>query len=323
MQPAQNLIIGNLRIQDLIVAHRLKDAEAGELQVSMIEMLRQRTFFLDTCLRQLAVFPGPDDTLGKTEFAHAENLEFYSGADAYRFLLETATGLNSAIPAETNIFGQLKRAWANCRENSVVAVSSRLAAPMNQLFADTRQIRAAFLQGVGGDSYGSLVRKMLRPATDERVLFIGAGNLAQSMLPFFRFADVAVWNRSNPQPTIATWAYRYRPQQAEAAARWANQAILTTPANYANDQLWANLLRQHGVDRIAHLGRRRNNLGPWATFDGMFNLDDVFRLRQAQSNVRSLQVQRARHACRELTARRAAEHAEPNAAAKQLKRAFG
>ena len=249
-------------------------------------------------------------------------LEFYSGADAYRFLLETATGLNSAIPAESNVFGQFKRAWSHCTEHSSV-IATQLAAPINQLFADTRQIRAAFLQGIGGASYGSLVRTILRPATDERVLFIGAGSLTWSMLPFFRTTELAVWNRSYPQQDIAQWAQRYRPEQAEPAARWASQAILTTPANDANDELWSNLLRRHDVYRVAHLGRRSNQLGPWANFDRVFSLDDVFRLRQTQSNVRSLQVQRARHACGELAARRATDHPRSNTRVAQLKRAFG
>ncbi len=322
MQPSPRRIIGSARIQDLTVVHRRKDAAVSGWPLSMIETLRRRAFFVDTCLRQLAVFAGPADTLGKTDSRRAQDLEFYSGAEAYRFLLETAAGLNSAIPAETNVFGQFKRAWANCQEQSVV-FASRLAAPMNRLFADTRQIRAAFLQGVGGASYGSLVRKILRPATNERVLFIGAGSLTRSMLPFFRCAEVAVWNRSYPQQAIAAWAYRYRPEQAEAAARWASQAILTTPANYANDQLWANLLQRHQVRRVAHLGRRNNQLGPWANFDRVFSLDDVLQLQRTQSNVRSLQVERARHACRELAARRAANYSEPNTTAKQLTRAFG
>jgi hypothetical protein len=322
MQLSPRPIIGSVRIQDLIVVHQTKDSADSAWPTSMIEMLHRRAFFLDTCLRQLAVFAGPADTPGRTDFTPTKALEFYSGANAYRFLLETATGLNSAIPAESNVFGQFRRAWAHCREHCAV-FASRLAAPMNQLFADTRQIRAAFLQGVGGASYGSLVRKMLRPATDERVLFIGAGSLTRSMLPFFRTADVAVWNRSYPQEAIAAWAHQYRPEQAETAARWASQAILTTPANHANDQLWAGLLQRHGVDRVAHLGCRSSQLGSWADFDGVFSLDDVFQLRRTQSNVRSLQVQRARHACRELAARRAADHPRSNTKATKLKRAFG
>jgi hypothetical protein len=143
------------------------------------------------------------------------------------------------------------------------------------------------------------------------------------MLPFFRTADVAVWNRSYPQEAIAAWAQQYRPEHAEAAARWASQAILTTPANHANDQLWVSLLQRHGLNRVAHLGRRSNQLGPWAEFNGVFSLDDVFRLRRTQSNVRSLQVQRARHACRELAARRTADQPRSNTKATQLKRAFG
>ena len=322
MQPSPSTMIESLRIRDLTVVHQTKDSADGAWPASMIEALQRRAFVLDTCLRQLAVFAGPTDAPGGSDSTHAKTTEFYSGTDAYRFLLETATGLNSAIPAESNVLGQFKRAWAHSLEHRA-GVASRLAAPMNQLFADTRQIRATFLQGVGGASYGSLVRKILRPVTDERVLFIGAGSLTRSMLPFFRIADVAVWNRSDRQQAIEERVQRFRPEQAEAAAGWASKAILTTPANYANDQLWASLLQQHGVDRVAHLGRRSNRLGPWADFDSVFSLDDVFQLRRTQSNVRSLQVQRARHACGELADRRTAGHPRSNTKITQLKRAFG
>ena len=41
--------------------------------------------------------------------------ELYQGADAYGFLLRLASGLESEIAGETEIFGQIKEAWINGR----------------------------------------------------------------------------------------------------------------------------------------------------------------------------------------------------------------
>jgi hypothetical protein len=154
-------------------------------------------------------------------------------------------------------------------------------------------------------------------------LFIGTGDLAQSMLPMFKSTELGIWNYREPLRQPAFPARCFLPGDAEQAARWADCAILTTPADDTNDRLWARLSSWYNIDRVAHLGIRDNRLGHWSSHPEFFCLDDVFRLRQSQSNVRSLHLKRARNACRELATRRAGESRFTSMDGQHPRRALG
>src|SRR4051794_35162047 len=63
-------------------------------------------FVVDTCQRSLWVFNS--EAYCPSEIRGAE---VYKGQEAYRFLLQVATGLASEVVGETDIFGQIKEAW--------------------------------------------------------------------------------------------------------------------------------------------------------------------------------------------------------------------
>ncbi|MGI9308691.1 MAG: hypothetical protein ACR2P6_05485 [Gammaproteobacteria bacterium] len=256
-------------------------------------------FFLDTCLRQLLIPASTDTHAGATT---CNNTVALQGRAAYRFLLETAAGLNSAIPGETNIFGQFQRAW-KIHQNDATAASLALLTPLfEQLFADCRLIRKTWLEGIGGASYGTLVRKLCGADSRARVLFVGAGDLAQSILPYFEFCETAVWNH---RPFTAARKRRvFAPEFSAQAANWANHVVLTTPSDSYNDELWFKLLASTSPQTVVHLGRRKAERGPWTQQRGFFDLDDVFALRQQQTNVRSLNISRARKACANIATQR-------------------
>src|SRR5262245_63928758 len=65
-------------------------------------------FRLETCLRRLAV---GDVAELSADPADAPAFDQYRGAAAYEFLLRIASGLESEIAGETEVFGQLKEAW--------------------------------------------------------------------------------------------------------------------------------------------------------------------------------------------------------------------
>ena len=137
--------------------------------------------------------PAPVDY--ETHFeAQYGGAEVRFGPDAYRFVLEITTGLRSAIPGETNVFGQFRNAWQDFRRDGPAARITRLAPLVHRLSNDTKAIRREHLHGIGGASYGSLVRRLIAPARADRILFVGAGNLAQSMLPFFDNYELGIWN---------------------------------------------------------------------------------------------------------------------------------
>lgn len=264
---------------------------------------------IDTCLRSLLVGAGQAAASSITALAPPEA---HHGDAAYAFLLEFSCGLKSAIPGETNVFGQFRRAWETFRDNAPAAVAGALAPVVTGLVRDTRAIRSAHLDGIGGASYGGLVRRLLRAAPAEPLLVIGAGELAQSLLPFFRAQSIGTWSRRPPGPAFAAAGRVFAAEAGAEAARWARHIVITTPADPANDGRWLGWLEAGGTARtLVHLGRRRGSGQPWPAGIRSHDLDDVFDLRRSQQNIRSLQIARAGLECRQ----RAREWAATSAAA--------
>ncbi len=269
-------------------------------------------FVLRTCLRELAL---TDDPAVAETLAQCAPPEWHSGRAAYQLLLEVTTGLRSAIPGETNVFGQFRHAWATYREAADRAVVSNLAPLVTRLVRDTRAVRHAHLGSLGGASYGSLLRRLLAPAEGERVLIVGAGELARSLLPFFGTGALGVWNRHRPGPAFATATRVFDPHEGPAAASWAHHVVMTTPADAAHETWWRDWLTTSSVRTVVHLGRRRGDGWLPPPRVKAHDLDDLFALRHAQENVRSLQLARARAACRERATAFAAGHAVSRRAA--------
>jgi hypothetical protein len=282
---------------ELLVAHRLKDAAGHGVHEATEAHFREQGFFLDTCLRQLVILDASHSSAHRAD----SEFEWHSGSNAFGFLLQTATGLNSSIPGETNILGQFKQAWQRWREQATPEQVSRLNATMHRLFANSREIRRDYLQGIGGHSYGSLARKLLQPTATANVLFVGAGKLAHSMTSLFSGCATGVWHYRPITETFGKDSLMFTEQSSVEAASWATHMVLTTPANNAIDRMWLEAPYQH-IKRIVHLGRRRAEPGVWADLrqnsgPDYFDLDDIFDLRHAQSSARSLQIHRARKAC--------------------------
>jgi hypothetical protein len=287
-------------IDDLWLLHWPRQPETATLPDAVADDLRRRSLFLDTCLRQLALGIAPRPQL---DLSPADAGVLAVGVDAYRAALEITTGLRSCVAGETNVFGQFRAAWREAGNRLPGPARRSLAPVIEALLADTREIRQRHLQHVGGQSYGSLVRRLLAPRPGARVLFVGAGDLARSMLPLFRACATGMWNhRAAPMPGGISVAFA--PDNADAAAAWAEHVILTTPPDDAHDAAWAARLALQRVRGVVHLGRRRDNAGPWQAPAPGYDLDDVFDLARDRQDVRSLKLAQARRACEELAERR-------------------
>lgn len=270
------------------------------LPAADVAVLRDSAVFLDTCLRQLAFGLSPRPRMAATHGG-----ELHESAGAYRLLLEVASGLRSAVPGETNVFGQFRRAWEEAARVLPPHDCEALLPVVQALQADTRTLRARHLQGLAGNSYGSLVRSLLTPGKDTRLLFIGTGELARSMIPLFRNFSVGVWNHRPGMPlaNICRW---FLPDEADEAAAWATHVVLTTPRDPAHDAAWQSRLGRHRPRRIIHLGVRRADAVTWPAATASFDLDDVFELASARDQRRSRQLAVAARACDELVTSRLA-----------------
>ena len=290
----------------LLVLHRLKNAAGQGLDADSLAVMQAQGFFLDTCLRQLMVVAAP---AFPPELPGRDLADRLSGQHAYSFLLQTAAGLNSSIPGESNILGQFRGGWNAWRATVDAEHVCALTSYMHRLFRDSRLIRRDYLQGIGGSSYGSLVRKLMQPHKRARILFIGQGKLARSVQPLFREYTTALWNHRNSRREPMPAQISFAPGSAEAAADWATHIIITTPADSENDRSWANLAGKR-VEHVVHLGRRRAAQGIWSDPAHQFqfsDLDDIFDLRRAKSSLRSAQITRARKACEQRAAGLASE----------------
>jgi hypothetical protein len=270
----------------------------GQLPPASGGAWRSSGVFLSTCLRQLAFGVTPLPALAIDPVG-----ELSTGPAAYRLLLEVASGLRSAVPGETNVFGQFRRASAQAAALLAPDDWQRLRPIVEAVQDDTRALRACHLQGLGGSSYGSLVRALLAPRRDARVLFVGTGDLTRSMLPLFRAFDVGVWNHrpAAPLTDVCRW---FAPDEADAAAGWATDIVFTTPQDAEHDVAWRERLRPHPVRALVHLGHRRNARPLWPSVTLSFDLDDVFDLASARDEYRGRRLADAALACAALVAAR-------------------
>lgn len=138
-----------------------------------------------TCLRRILFLNARDHA----ELIHSVEtgdivpplVEVFRGREAYRFLLETICGLNSPIVGETAVMGQFKEFLQNAKFPTS-SWGNFLRQLATNLMIDAKRIRHEHLQGLGSQSYGSLVRQHVKGIAAVAVL--GSGKLAREILPW-------------------------------------------------------------------------------------------------------------------------------------------
>lgn len=270
---------------------------------------------IETCLRKLWVYTS-DFFPHFDHCRHGEDqgVETYAGVAAYAFLLRVATGLESEIAGETDIFGQVKEAW-RLRAGIAPAQEAALSPLMQGLFEDTKEIRSRYLDRLGGSSYGSLVRRLLRERAqatglEEPVLLVGAGKLACSIAPWL--LEHELWIRNRDPAKARALAGELRRENRDARIRvlesreeemhaWMNAAhvVVCIPAAAAGDEKRIEWFQNGSARSVIHLGGLRAECAKWQALGGFFCLEDIFEMQKRQDNVRQLQIRRARNACEE------------------------
>jgi len=264
-------------------------------------------FYMDTCQR--SVWISPLDSA-----AAAPGVDVFRGYEAYLFLLRFAAGLESEVQGETDIFGQIKEAWRNEKTQNRT-LNRDLESWMQRLFEDTKEIRTLYLQNVGGSSYGSLTRKIIKSCSktdiDGPVLIVGAGKIAQSIAPLLLDHDLWLWNRT---PEKLFDLFSDLSSKSKASVQWfecneemrlwkeAKHVVVGIPLEPQQDEKRIAWFREGGnlAERsIVHLGGRRADSGAWNSLPQFHSLDELFALEKSTGNVRSVQISKALKACEE------------------------
>lgn len=138
-----------------------------------------------TCLRRILFLNRTDNAslieVAQSEQSNSGSVEVFRGHDAYGFLLEVICGLNSPLVCETAVMGQFKEFSAHAKfANTPWGWFLRQFTA--SVLVDAKRVRRDHLQGIGSQSYGSLVRQHLKGMPTVAVL--GAGKLAREILPW-------------------------------------------------------------------------------------------------------------------------------------------
>src|SRR6266496_339175 len=195
-----------------------------------------------TCLRRI-VF------LHRTELSFLQTrddarMDLYRGQEACQFLLEVICGLHSPVLGETAVMGQFRKFRANARF-AATRWGRFLRKFTTDLLVDARHIRAHHLQGLGSQSYGSLIRKHLKGSP--RVALLGTGSLAHEILPWLiGETDVRLFHRSwfHAKRMLAEYDQIRLDKFTMADAGWEGDAValvIAAPLNSAEIDNWLEL----------------------------------------------------------------------------------
>lgn len=138
-----------------------------------------------TCLRRILFLNRIENSAlieaAERELQFSGSVEVYRDKDAYGFLLEVICGLNSPLVCETAVMGQFRDFCAKAKFPNT-RWGWFLRQFTSKVLVDAKGVRRDHLQGIGSQSYGSLVRQHVKgmPA----VAVLGAGKLAREILPW-------------------------------------------------------------------------------------------------------------------------------------------
>lgn len=292
-------------------------------------------FWVQTCQRRICVTVASANVFEFPNFfsRDAFSRDVFKGRDAYRFLLEMATGLQSEVQGETDVFGQLKEAWSKFEAEGSACARSLLPW-IQKLFEDTKEIRKLYIHHVSSGSYGSLVRRLIRLYSGEAsavdsvqeltgpILIVGAGQIAQSIAPLLAGTELLVWNRT--LATAQTMAEDLRKRhhanvrvletEEEFKNAWkiAAHVAVCVPFHADRDHQWIQWWKEGLSARpsttsrgIIHLGGTRDQSGEWNRLPNFHPLDDLFEMQKLQNEAREDQFSKAWKACSEKSLLRA------------------
>lgn len=172
--------------QDIYLVHRPGPSRIKPPDIGLSH--EAPTFSFETCMRHILVSDAK--WLERESLRLQSHDQIFQGDEAYGFLLEVLCGLHSPLVGETEVFGQFKLAMQRIAPANAHPWELQFQRWSRSLFEDVKKIRSRFLEELGSQSYGSLLRRELKGF--DSVDVIGAGHLAQEVLPWIAKAGVRV-----------------------------------------------------------------------------------------------------------------------------------
>lgn len=130
-----------------------------------------------------------------------EGVYFYSEPESVRHLFSVASGLDSMVIGETEVFGQVKSAYEAARQ---AGMTREVLNPLFQkAFNVAKEIRTKTLIGKGGVSVSSvaceLAKKIFEDLSEKTIMILGAGKMGESTAKYLisrGIKSILVSNRS-------------------------------------------------------------------------------------------------------------------------------
>ncbi len=255
-----------------------------------------------TCLRRI-VFLHRSEPL---TFADKPGTEIYYSREAYQFLLEVICGLHSPLVGENAVMGQF-RTFRNTADFSNTEWGDFLRKLTTEVLVDARQVRHRHLQGLGSQSYGSLIRKHLKGQSSVAVL--GAGSLAREILPWLTEARVFYRNWQNAQDLQVEHPSIQLEQFRTADAGWTSgtaSLVIAAPIDSAAINEWLALQK---VDFSLILDLRGNAAtDPVQSTAPVINLAELMASLHAEREKIADRVKSAQDEIKTLVSQRCNEH---------------
>lgn len=263
-------------------------------------------FYWETCQRKMWI--GLQKDVGEVPtqiYEHfKERPERAEGPVAYGHLLKVCLGLESRLLGEADVFGQFKAGWKSVGLQNP-ALSKKLGPFIRRLFEDTKEIKKLYLENLGGQSYGTLARKLLNMSNRDSVLFVGAGQLARSLLPYFKDHAVSLWTRTSDKACALHRSFPFLnivEENLEKIILDHSHILVCAPSDQSLGQ---KILE--GCREATTLGKRTTllHMGSSCSFPlenplfQQYHLEDILKLAETVSARRTKQTERAKMACLE------------------------
>jgi glutamyl-tRNA reductase len=164
-------------------------AQISGIQESVLLSTCNRTeFYLVSENSQLAIQPLFNDFYGSIELSELQHIFRLQALPSIRHLFRVASGLESMVVGETEIFGQVKRAY------KAAAMSRTTGRILNRLFQKAfhvgKHIRSATAITRGSVSVGSvavdLAQQIFGELTRRKIMILGAGETSENTAWSFR-----------------------------------------------------------------------------------------------------------------------------------------